>query len=154
MPIPDFDRGLLPPSDEPYDASLDEIATAFGFSDERQRAWAGFVRTHEMMLSLLPLAGCAWWLHGPFVTAASFVSRVEAQLVIPWNTGEDGLNGGQRTLLSVATDGETLQKALCTRLQLVRMVDVQLFAREKRRCGRNRLNEGDDLRNAGWVRLL
>ena len=153
MPLPNFVHGFLPPRPEPYDATLAEVKAVFCGSEERSRAWQGFRRAHEMLTELLPLDGCHWWLHGEFVTAASFADQVVAQLVMPWPEDEDAFSGGQRLLLQIATDGQSFQTALHTRLQALRMSDESTVKRERQRCARNRLHEGDELQDAGWVRL-
>jgi hypothetical protein len=77
MPIPAFDHlGVLPPflgrahelhARSPYSASMEELATAFGHSVERNAILRGLIAFRSALRAELDLADAIQWIDGSFV---------------------------------------------------------------------------------------
>lgn len=162
MAIPDLVGGLLPPSPdgEPYSAYPAEVEERFGFTPQRAQAWKGFEALRDLVDWLIRdddnVPGSTWWLLDRFTTSADDVDEVTAVLLVPADIRS--LSDARRSLLfTLLVRGNAGREHLKTSIRPVVLGGSNndaLLQLERGRCARNRLFDGAELIDSGWIEVL
>lgn len=157
--VPAFDeRGVLPPSGdgEPYSVAPHEFVDRFGFTEDRRRAALGLLSVRGIIDYLLAdadgVSPATIWVKGPFLTTAQDVETVDALLLLPSNAMPK--NPHKQKLIEMLCDGTATRSTFATRLELLKLDDSAIVARERTRCARATPVTGGELLEAGWVTIL